>query len=300
MTRRPARSVRLLAGASWPLLVATIAAAVAGACAAYGLVPGDTTAPVVPRAGGATLPLRDGWEPVRRSAIPGLQSAPSARGQGMHVAIDVRLPDDSSLLPAQMLHALHAAAPRPEPTRSGGRVAWSYDLPGRGRTRITALALPTDRGVVTLACMGPRELVELVANDCGDALATVELAGAAPLRPAPETAVRLVAGPVIARLDEARSAGRRTLARTRSPTGRAAAARRIAAAYSAAARRLDPLAHEATPALPRALGALAREHRSLAAASARRDALSARRSGAAIARDEQQLAGLLAAVTADP
>jgi hypothetical protein len=284
----------------WLLLIATLASAAAGTAFASLLVFREAAAPArsagMLRVGVARLPLPAGWKPLRRSPLAELPGAASARAPYFDVAIDVRMPDDPSLLPGPMLPAA-GGTPSPELRRRGGHAAWSYDLPGRRAwTRISVLALPTTGGVVTVACTADESYAFHVALDCEEALASLQLA-AAPLPPAPETAVRIVAPRTIARLDDVRKAARRALASTRSPRRRAAAARRIAAAYGAAARRLAPLARGAARPLPRALAALARDHRALAVASARRDAPAARRAGRAINRGERGLASQLAVVS---
>jgi hypothetical protein len=301
VTSVPLLSQRARRGVPWLLLLATVAAAAAGWAIATALYPRESAAPARPtailRAGVARLALPPEWEPLRRPAIPGLRHAPSARGAHSDIAMDVRTPDDPSLLPGPMLLAV-GEPPQPQLHRSGGRVAWSYDLRGlRGRRRITALAMPTTAGVVTVACVADETLAPYVSFECEEALAALELRGAAPLRPAPETAAQIVAGPTIARLNDVRSAARRGLSSTRSPVRRARAVRRIAAAYAAAGRRLEPLARGAAAPLPRTLAALARAHRSLAAASAKRDALSAARAGRAIDRRERRLASQLQAAS---
>jgi hypothetical protein len=283
---------------SWPVVVASIAAAVAGVLAVPVVDPRERPARPesggVLRAGVASLPLAAGWEPARRSTIPGLEHAASARTIFGELSLDVRTPDHPSLLPAALLDGVGLATARPAPASAGSRRAWAYDLPG-SRSRIVALVLPTTEGVVTIACAGDESFAAELAFECEDALAALRLDGAALLRPTAETAARTVVGPAISVLDEVRSTARRELASTRSPAARARAARRIAAAYEAAHRRLDPLARgDATP-LPRELAALARAHRALAAASAKRDARAAARAGRAIERRERLLASRLRA-----
>jgi hypothetical protein len=291
-------SVRTRPGASWLPFIASIAAAAAGVSVMTVLAPREAVVPArspgVLRAEIASLRFSTGWESLGRAAIPGLEGAPSARADYLDIALDVRMPDDPSLLPDPMLDALGRGGLRPVPTNLGGRRVWSYEFSGPAQTRIAALAMPTTRGVVTLACRGPEDLAVAVTIDCEEALSTVELTAAAPLVPARETAARLVATPVIAQLDEVRSAARRTLASTRSPRRRATAAKSIAAAYAAAARRLEPLARGTVVALPRLLAVLARDHDLLSVASARRDARSALRAGRAIERHERRLASRLA------
>ena len=301
MTSLPLLPHRARRGVPALLLVATVAAAAEGWATAVALVPREPPPPAPPdlvlRVGFARLTLPAGWERLRRPAIPSLRRAASARGAYSDLVLDVRSPEDASLIPRPLLGPI-GAPPRPSLYSSGGRVAWSYKLSGpRARTRTTAFAMPTTRGVVTVACVADESFAMYTDPECEDALAGLELSGAAPLRPAPETAARMVAGPTIARLDHVRAAARRALATTRSPALRARAARRIAAAYAAAGRRLRPLARGAAAPLPRALAALARDHRSLAAAIAGRDAGSAAGAGHAIERRERQLAARLRAAS---
>ena len=299
MTASPRRWARNGRGA---LLVATIAAAAAGVGIATVLVPSERARSEPKPSNGVLatditrLPLPQGWALLRRSRIPGLERAPTALGLYSEVAIDTRMPDDASLLPAPLLRALAVEAPKPELIRSGSRVAWSYRLRGPGNdSGIIALAIPTTRGVVCVVCLADAVVSPLVETDCDAALAALELVRAAPLRPAPETAARLVAGPAIATLDGERRDARRALASARSPGRRAAAAARLAAAYGKAARRLEPLARGAARPLPRALDRLARDYRALARASARRYARAARRAGRSIDRRERRLVAQLSA-----
>ena len=309
MTSVPALPARAHRWEPLALLLATIAAAAAGVGIATVLFPPAGSAPPPATTGAevlsngiASLSLPEGWERLRRSGVPGLERTPGARALYSDVAIDTRVPDEPSLLPGSVLRALGVEAPEPELIRSGRNLVWAYHLPGLQDstriTRITALVLPTTLGVVSIVCVADKVLSPFDAADCEAALAALELArGAAPLRPVPELAVRLTAGPAIARLDKERSAARRALASARSPVRREALASRIAAAYATAAQRLGPLARGAARPLPRALGELAREHRALARATARRDAPSARRAGRAIDRGERALAAQLAAVS---
>jgi len=306
VTSVPALPARAHRWGPLALLLATIAAAAAGVGIATVLFPPAGNAPPPASTGAevlsngiASLSLPEGWERLRRSGVPGLERTPGARALSSDVAIDTRVPDEPSLLPGSVLRALGVEAPEPELIRSGPNLAWAYRLPGlQDSTRITALVLPTTLGVVSIVCVADKVLSPFEAADCEAALAALELArGAAPLRPVPELAVRLTAGPAIARLDKERSVARRALASARSPVRREALASRIAAAYATAAQRLGPLARGAARPLPRALGELARKHRALARASARRDAPSARRAGRAIDRGERALAAQLAAVS---
>jgi hypothetical protein len=289
-----------------PLALAAAAAVAAGVALGIVIAPDTPEASPPPPApkprvglssGVAKLPLPADWHPLgRRSTLPGFEQATAVRAAGREAALDIRPPEDASLLPASVVAA---AAPLPAPTLSGtdGRTAWRYELPGADAgSRVVAFALPTTGGVVTIAC-APGDRVDPAATACGRAVSTVRLDGAKALTPAPETAAAIVLPDVLSRLNRARRIERGRLAAARSPRERDGAARRLAAAYDAAAHMLAPVAGGAAVPVGAAFTGLARDHRKLAAASLELRAAAARRSGARIARHERRLARRLAALT---
>jgi hypothetical protein len=286
------------------LLAATLLAAAAGAMFGSVLAP-DGPAPRVAHArigltsGVATLPLPAAWQPLgRRSSIPGLEEATAVRAVYSEVALDIRAPEDESLLPAGVEDALAGDLPEPRSRRLDSRTAWRYDLPrAHPGTRVVALALPTTGGIVTIACAARSDVIIRAGAECERAARSVQLDGASALVPTPETAAAIALPDTATRLNRRRTVERRRLAATRSPQRRRASARRLARDYAAARARLRPLAAGRALRLTAALDALAREHRALASASFQRDAGAARRAGATIERDERRLDSLLAAVT---
>jgi hypothetical protein len=289
------------------LAVTTLLAAAAGAAFGTALAPDgpdprrdDGPPRVGLMSGVARLPLPAGWEPLRRrSSLPGLDGATAVRGVHSAVALDIRAPEDSSLLPADVVAASAGDLPAPRLRQlKGGRRAWRYEIPGsRPSTRLVALALPTSGGVVTIACQADAASIGRAGEECEGAMGGLRLDRAAELTPAPETAVRIVLPATVARLNRQRRSGRRALAATRSPHGRSEAARRLARAYVTFADRLRPLAAGEARRLMVAGAELAHAHRALAIASRRRDARSAERAGKAIETGERRLAPLLAAVS---
>jgi hypothetical protein len=289
------------------LAVATAIAGAAGALLGIALAPAGTDTPrpraVVPEpriglaSGVARLALPAGWEPLRRrSTLPGLADATAVRGVDVEVALDIRAPEDASLLPAAL--ATEQTLPAPRPRRLDARTAWRYDIAGTAPgTPLVALALPTTGGVVTIACAAPAAALERAAGECEQAVRAVRLEHAWALVPGPETAAAIVLPHAIAQLNRRRRSERGRLAASRSPVRRSAAARRLGAAYAATAERLRPLAAGDALRVTATLAALARDHRALATASRRRQARAAARAGAAIERREARLAVLLAAVT---
>jgi hypothetical protein len=284
----------------------TLATLLAGAAGAgVGTLADDRPAhrldPGPPRVGLASgvarLPLPVGWEPLnRRSSLPGLREATAVRGAHSAVALDIRPPEDPSLLPADVRVASAGNLPAPRLQRLDSRSVWRYEIPA-ART-LVAMTLPTTGGVVTIACQADARVIAAASDDCEGAMGALRIDGAAELMPAPETAARIVLPAIIGKLNRQRRSGRRALRATRSPQRRGEAAQHLALAYRNAAVRLRPLAAGEVRRLIVALGDLARDHRELAAASRRRDVHMARRAGAAIERRERRLAPLLAAVSA--
>jgi hypothetical protein len=284
-----------------PLLLSavTVAAAAAGVGLGAALA-GDAPEPAPPlsprmglASGPARLPLPPGWTALgRRASLPGFEAATAVRAPHGPVAVDIRPPQDASLLPA----AVAAGRPAPPTVRMiGGRAVWRYELPGPDpATSVAALVLPTTGGVVTIACAAGVVELSAAAAECERAMASLRLEGAVALDAGPATAAAIALRDVIPALNRRRSAERRRLAAARSPAARSAAAARLADRHAAAAARLRPLAAGAGKRIAATLAGLAREYRALAVASRRRDPRAARAAGAAIGRHEQRLARALA------
>lgn len=291
-----------------PFVVATVLAATAGVALGIALAPDEpdrpaSRAPAAPRigmeSGVARLPLPVGWQPLRRlSMLPGFEQATAVRAEHAEVALDIRAPEGPSLLPGSVVAAAADGLAGPRPRSVAGRTAWRYELPaGRPGTRLVALALPTTGGVVTFACRSADDTTDVADSECDKAVGAVRLDGASALAPAPETAARIVLPATVAQLNRRRSSERSRLAATRSPQRRGAAARRLARGYAVAAEQLRPLAAGDALRLTATLDDLSRGHRALARASLRRNPGAASRAGAAIERNEQRVAALLAALT---
>jgi hypothetical protein len=294
--------------ARWPLGVATVIAAALGTGLGIALTPDQPARPAPPpppeprvglQSGVAKLPLPAGWKPLGRlSTLPGFDAATAVRAEQAELALDIRRVEHPSLLPAGVVTAAAGDLAEPKPRSLGGRTVWRYELPpAEPGTRLVALSLPTTAGIVTIGCQAAGATADRADAECEKAIGAVRLDGASALAPARETAARIALPATFAQLNRRRRDARRSLAATRSPRYRAAAARRLARSYAGAAAQLRPLAGGDAVRLTATLGALARKHRALAAASLRRKARRAARSGAAIERKERRLAALLAALT---
>jgi hypothetical protein len=287
-----------------PLLrgAATLAAAAVGVALGASLAadppapaPSQPPAPVALTRGPATLPLPAGWTALgRHAALPGFEDATAVRGTYGPVALDLRAPEDASLLPAA------AAGKRPLPAAVrliDGRAVWRYDLPGaEPGTSVAAAVLPTTAGVVTVACGARQTQIRAAAAECENAIGALRLDGAVALDARPAAAAAIVLRDALPALNRGRREARRRLAAARSPAARSAAALRLAELHAGTAARLRPLAAGAGARVAATLAVLARDYRALAAASRRRDARAAAAAGAAIERHDRRLARELASL----
>jgi hypothetical protein len=130
--------------------------------------------------------------------------------------------------------------PRGVPVRLGAHDALAYRKLRHRRSggALSAFVVPTDRGAVTIACLANDELSETLSR-CEQVATTLTLRGvkALPLGPDPRTTAAVKR--ILDRLNARRARERRALRAARAPGSQAAAATRVAAAYSAAARSLD-------------------------------------------------------------
>jgi len=284
--------------------VAAMLAAVSGACVGTALshdtpagADGPRPARVGLASGVARLPLPAGWVPLHRhSSLPGLRDATAVLGAHSIVALDIRSPDDPSLLPADVRAAAGGTLPAPRLQRVGGRSTWRYELPeARLRAGVVAMTLPTTGGVVTVACDASASSITAANEDCTEAIGALRLVGATELPPAPEAAAQILLPGIVAGLNRRRRSGRRALRSTRSPRLRSEAALRLAAAYRRAAERLRPVAAGEARSLVGAFAELGGDHLDLAESIPRRDAVATHRAATAIERGEQGLQQLLAA-----
>jgi hypothetical protein len=241
------------------------------------------------------LALPDGWAtqgaaPPRALALPG---ARTLTGTFTDVVVAQAPAGGTSLLPARLLRSLRP--PPPSPITAGGLTAWSYALalPGRGAPEAEVDAVPTTRGVVLLACIGPPSTVR--AADCESGLRALRLVGARPLPPGPDAALLSTLPGVVSELSAARTASRERLAAGATPDARARAARELQSAYGRAAGALAPVAAGTADAVATlsVLRRLAARHAVLAGATAAQYAAGATTAVAAIRTDERALERLL-------
>ncbi len=242
-------------------------------------------------AGPARLRVSAPWTPARRRpAVAGLTGAPAwTPFAGLSTTVSVALlpAQQATLLPTALVNSVSGALPRAQAARLVGLHALAYHGVRSGQSLLDVYAIPTTRGVLTLACTTGANAAEAPAW-CLNGLDSVTVDGAKPLAPAPDTAYRLGAAAVLRPLDRARVGERRALRAAKRYAGQGHAAQALASAYLTAARALGPLvpASGAAAAVPGALRTAATAYQGLARAAAHRDRRGWNRARGAVARAE--------------
>jgi hypothetical protein len=240
--RRPPASAVLVA---LPLLAAILGAILA---LAFGDDAGPAPVRATPAPAGRTvaagdlrLTLPEGWTPIRTiPAMPGFEGARAtfARSWNADVAIALLPAVKPSLLPAQLDAAKSPASSRPRVAGAGTLRGYHYVRDPRGAGVLDVVAVPTTRGVATIAC---RSTV-VAPDECDLALRGLRLARGSfvPLSADAAFLSRLPA--VAATLDAERVRLRERLARATLAEDPARTADRLAGAYAGASSALRPLA----------------------------------------------------------
>lgn len=259
--------------------------------------------PVTVRAGALSLELPDGWSRLRGAPqLTGLsgEGSVAVQGERADVLIVKRRLEGRSLLPDDFAASLASPLPEPRQVRAGEHVAFHYAnlLDVLPDARVDVFALPTTRGVATLACVAEVAAVG-ASEDCVTALERLQLRGVAALDAEPGVAAALSLRRIVTRLNATRLPMRRRLADSRYPTPRRRAAARLARAHDRAAAELAVMANTATDReIIGTLRGVAAAYRSYGDASARRDVSAARSAAQRLRTGERELARRLAARSA--
>jgi len=241
--RRP-RPATVLVGV--PVLAAIVGALLAvafgrgpGTPAPRAAAPAPAQAPAGPAlsAGALRVTLPPGWTQSKGKGaepIPGFDGAHAIHARAGHATATIALlpAHRASLLPAH----LAKTPPRPAVARAGAIRAYRYALPAAGEATREVIVAPTTHGIATIACS------PAAASGCDRILHGVRLTAGAFLA-LDASAAFLARLPAATRaLDAEHLRMREALARTTDPDEAARAATRLATAYEAAERTLNPLA----------------------------------------------------------
>jgi hypothetical protein len=208
--------------------------------------PSNPTPRVAATGGGLSLKVPTGWAaPGSVPAVPGLKDPTSLAGAGGGT-VEFGKADDSAanstLLSTELLGA-SGVKERGTPVELGDGVQ-AYRYPnlkiGNGRTA-TVFAVPTDKGVATLACVPAKGGEDAFAPTC-DAVATtfrVTDGKPFPVGPSKDYAGQLSSS--LGKLNRQVSSAQSALGKAKTRKQQANATDRLAAAYNGAAKQLDGL-----------------------------------------------------------
>jgi len=197
----------------------------------------------------ASLEVPASWTPIKLASagIPGLDSTSTRAfkiedGLGQRAFVTLAAPADRWLIPSSLRPELRSPFGAPTPTFLAGYPAWSYSSVSTTSPNVVMAltVLPTTAGVLAVACTSPSAAA--APNQCDQDVEQLVVSGATVLRPTPETAFRLAMSPVLTRLQDDRAAVEPKLIAAQDAGAQAQALQAFGEAYTAAARRLDPLA----------------------------------------------------------
>jgi hypothetical protein len=164
-----------------------------------------------------------------------------ANQPGNHLTTGLVDASGPTLLPAGFVKSLGADPDRTDTVRLGDLQAYRYRNldPGGFNPALTLYAVPTDKGVATVACTADPAQAATFLPECERAASTLELEGAKPfdLGLGRDYVGRL--NGTLERLQRARDAGFRALRGADNPSQQARAAGAISRAYAGAARSMS-------------------------------------------------------------
>ncbi len=232
------------------MLLAAVAVAAAGFGSARALVGEDQGQGAEPRAVASaafTLRLPAGWQRVDSPPrVPGIRLASA-------LAVAPDQPDGVSLVAGftdadgpTLLNLDAGELEQPEREADtvalGALQALRYRdlaIAGRPGTRLVLYAIPSDRGVATVACMAPAPAAASALAACERVAATLRLRAARALALGPDPKYARMVTTTLDSLESRRRREGRALARATTARGQARTAARAGLAYARAARSLD-------------------------------------------------------------
>ena len=147
----------------------------------------------------------------------------------------------ASLLPAAFVKSLGADPDRSDTVRLGDLQAYRYRNldPGGFNPALTIYAVPTDKGVATVACTAEQAQAAQFLPECERAASTLEIEGAKPFELGVGRDYTERVNTTLERLQNGRSRQVKALKSAKTPDQQARAAANIARAYDVAARSLS-------------------------------------------------------------
>jgi serine/threonine protein kinase len=256
------------------------------------------------------LKVPEGWSRLATApAVPGLDledpiaNAPGADGETVIFGTVAEAANNSTLLPEDLIAAAGEVPRGREAVNLGPADLQAYryeDVRLEGLDRpVTLYTVPTTAGVATVACLpGPEGTpnCEAVAN-------TLELSKGEPFPVGPSSKYANAVNAAAGKLTKAVNRDQRTLARARTPSAQAKAARDLRAAYQQASKalsrlELSPADRGANARLVAALGGVAAAYGKAASAADDNDKAAYRKATNTLKQAQQELAGAVEGVRA--
>ena len=193
------------------------------------------------------LRLPAGWRRVSDApGVPGVEltrrlTAAPAAPAGVRLVAGLADAEGPRLLARDGYQAARPARD-PERVALGALQALRYrdlTIAARPATRLTLYAIPSDRGVATVACMAEPPAGRSSLAACERVATTLRLRAARALAIGPSAAYARSVTRTLGRLDRARRSAGRRLADARTAAGQARTAARVGDSYAAAARALS-------------------------------------------------------------
>jgi hypothetical protein len=241
------------AGQISPALIAGIAAAalalaVVGFLAGKGGGGGDEQPEGTSSAqsGAITITYPNSWERGQAPSVPGIEftnaiAAGPAGQENNRMVTGMVDASGASLLPPAFVKTLGAEPDRKDTVRLGDYQAYRYrDLdPGGFNPALTVYAVPTDKGVATVACTADQAQAARFLPACERAASTLELEGAKPFELGPGREYVERVNQTLGRVQQGRARQLRALKAADTPAQQARAASNLQRAYATSARFLS-------------------------------------------------------------
>jgi len=245
------------------LAAAVVGAAIVGSVIGAATTPPDPPAPMTLAAAGLSVQAPRGWVRGEAGEIPAVLGDPVlvARPPGRTSASALAI----ARAAAPLLSRLTGAAP--EAVRLGDSDAWRYRRVAVDAERVADVYVLADGdGPLVAACVGPSGGAATVRARCSAALTTLRLGAGPAAALGGEASARHALARVVGELDRARTDARRALAAATTGRRQAAAAGRLAAAYTRAATGAERAGSVGKPGeLPRLVERLTETGRAYAA-----------------------------------
>ena len=198
------------------------------------------------QSGAITVTYPSSWQRSDPPQVPGIEFTnpiavgPSGQANNRMVTGMVDA-SGSTLLPAAFVKTLGAEPNRNDTVRLGDYQAYRYRNldPGGFNPALTLYAVPTDKGVATVACTADQAQAAQFLPECERAASTLELQGAKPYELGPGREYTQQLNTTLERLQSGRERQLDALKDAKTPAQQARAASNISRAYASAARSLS-------------------------------------------------------------